>query len=71
MAQPGRPIEYAAVGVAAVERLRGVGGLSQLPESAARVAPRARAFDRFRALAGREGRVRGVWVRQIEFANPR
>lgn len=69
--QPGRPIEYAKVGEAAVERLRGVGGVSELPASAAPAVARSRAFDRFRALAGRESDVHGVWVRQIVLENPR
>jgi hypothetical protein len=68
---PGRPIEYAAVGDAIVERLRGVGGVEPLPSGTAPAAPPPRAFDRFRALAGRETEVRGVWVRQIVLENPR
>jgi hypothetical protein len=67
---PDRPIEYAAVGTASVERLRGTGGLAELPASTAEPAPRSRAFDRFRALAGRETSVRGLWVRQIVLENP-
>jgi hypothetical protein len=70
-AKPGRPIEYARVGEATVERLRGVGGMAELPREAAKPAPRSRAFDRFRALAGRETDVRGVWVRQVVLENPR
>jgi eukaryotic-like serine/threonine-protein kinase len=67
---PGRPIDYARVGDAAVERLRGVGGLSEMPRDPARPAPTSRAFDRFRALAGRESGVHGVWIRQIVLENP-
>jgi hypothetical protein len=67
-ATTGRPVEYARVGEPAIERLRGVGGLAPLPSPASGVAPRA--FDRFRALAGRESGVRGVWVRQIVLENP-
>jgi len=70
-AEPGRPIEYAQVGASTVEVLRGVGGVSPLPAGAAQPAARSRAFDRFRALAGRETGVSGVWTRQIVFENPR
>jgi hypothetical protein len=69
-AQPGRPIEYAPVGAAAVERLRGVGGMAELPRPASGATPRSRAFDGFRALAGREAGVEGVWVRQVVLENP-
>jgi len=63
---------YASVSEATVRRLRGVGEIGALPEELARPAvPRSRAFDRFRALAGRESEVRGVWVRQIVLENPR
>jgi hypothetical protein len=66
---PGHPIDYAPVGHAAVERLRGVGGLAELPRNAARPAPPSRAFERFRALAGRETGVQGG-IRQIVLENP-
>lgn len=69
-AQPGRPIVYAQVGETTVERLRGVGGVDELPAATARPAAPARAFDRFKALAGREDGVQGVWVRQIVLENP-
>ncbi len=68
--EPGRPVRYAAVEDATVERLRGVGGVVAVPERAAAPVPRAPAFDRFRALAGRENDVRGVWVRQVVLENP-
>jgi hypothetical protein len=69
----GRPIEYGEVSEHTVERLRGVGGVAELPPAAAAPAPavRSRAFDRFRALAGREDGVTGVWVRQVTLENPR
>jgi hypothetical protein len=54
-----------------VERLRGVGGVAELPAEATRPAPRSRAFDGFRALAGRESGIQGVWIRQIVLENPR
>ncbi|MEO5618180.1 MAG: serine/threonine-protein kinase [Candidatus Eisenbacteria bacterium] len=68
---PGQTIDYARVGDVAVERLRGVGGVTELPPDAARPSPTSAAFDRFRALAGRENGIRGVWVRQIVLENPR
>ena len=69
-AEPGRPITYARVGRRTLERLRGVGGMEPLPHNSPRPAPAAHVFERFRALAGRETGVRGVWVRQIELENP-
>jgi hypothetical protein len=68
--QPGRPIDYAPVGAATVERLRGVGGVAPVPPEAAHPASHSRAFDHFRALAGRENDVQGIWVRQIVLENP-
>ena len=68
---PGRPIDYVRVGDSAVERLRGVGGVTELPRDAARPSVTSAAFERFRALAGRETGIRGVWVRQIVLENPR
>jgi eukaryotic-like serine/threonine-protein kinase len=69
-AESGRPIAYAPIGSASVEHLRGIGGMS--PSSPAPAsAPPALVFDRFRALAGREADVQGVWIRQIVLENPR
>ncbi|MGH7726937.1 MAG: serine/threonine-protein kinase [Candidatus Eiseniibacteriota bacterium] len=68
--RPGRPIEYATVGETSVERLRGIGGVSPVPSGPSRPAGPTPAFARFRALAGREGEVSGVWVRQISLENP-
>ena len=68
--EPGRSIEYAAVGAASMERLRGAGGLSEV-SSPVSPTPAARSvIDRFRALAGREDDVHGLWVRQIVLENP-
>jgi hypothetical protein len=67
-ARPGRPIVYAPIGEAAIDRLRGVGGMVPMPKRAP--AARANGFDSFRALAGRESGVRGIWVRQIVLENP-
>ena len=68
--EPGRPIRYAAVGPQAIETLRGVGGVTAVPPSnEVRRAPGS-AFQRFRALAGRETGVRGAWVRQVALDNP-
>lgn len=65
----GRAIEYARVGGAAIEQLRGVGGVSELPAAPAMPGPSS-VFERFRSLAGREEGVHGVWIRQITLANP-
>ena len=68
--QPGRPVAYAPVGDAAVEQLRGIGGMDPLSPGAAPPLPERVLFDRFRALAGRETDVHGVWIRQIVLENP-
>lgn len=61
----------APVPVAAVSRLRGVGGLSALPPGeAAPAGAGGSALARFRSLAGRESGVTGVWVREIVLRNP-
>lgn len=65
-----RPIEYAAVGAGVIERLRGVGGLAPSPSSPAVVDSNRGTLNRFRALAGRESGVTGVWVREIVLRNP-
>ncbi|MBI5171114.1 MAG: protein kinase [Candidatus Eisenbacteria bacterium] len=69
--RPGRPITYASVPTGAIERLRGVGGVATLSPRERAAPGSAGAFDQFRALAGRETDVRGVWVRQIVLENPR
>ena len=68
-AEPGRPVTYATVGPKSMETLRGVGGIEEVPNSTAPAA-KTRLFSRFKALAGRESNVEGVWVRQISFENP-
>lgn len=66
-AEPGRPIRYATVPAPALDRLRGVGGVSDV----APVRPaRGDVFEQFRTLSSREFGVRGVWVRQITLENP-
>ncbi len=67
----GRSIDYAPVGEASLERLRGVGGMTRLPPETAQPTTPSRAFERFRSLAGREAGIQGIWVRQIVFENPR
>jgi hypothetical protein len=65
---PGRPITYPPVPGAAIERLRGVGGVAEVPSS--RPGPASGLFEEFRALASRESGVSGLWVRQITLQNP-
>ena len=67
--RPDRPVEYAQVEPSALGRLRGIGGVAEVPAPPVRagVAP---LFARIRALAGREQGVRGVWVRQLTLENP-
>jgi len=72
-AAPERTIEYARVGTQALETLRGVGGVEALPKDESRPTTSAAAshiFDHFRALAGQESGVRGIWIRQIQLENP-
>jgi eukaryotic-like serine/threonine-protein kinase len=65
---PSRPVSYARVPAEAYERLRGIGGVAPAP---APVAPAHDAtFERFKALAGQESGVHGVWVRQVTLVNP-
>ena len=71
LASPGRPIVYARVGTKALETLRGVGGVEPVPQTKTQPNPAAsRIFDHFRALAGQESGVQGIWIRQIELENP-
>jgi hypothetical protein len=67
--QPGRPVSYARLSAGTVERLRGVGGVSELTPARGPQRPAA-VFERLGALAGREQGVHGTWVRQITFENP-
>jgi hypothetical protein len=75
---PNKPITYARVGGASIERLRGVGGVDELPSTgsgtssdnnAAPAIKASAAFEKIRALAGRESGIRGVWVRQVTLKN--
>lgn len=68
--RPNQPIAYAAVASASFERLRGAGGLSEIPASPPSEASAPSAFERFRALAEREKDVSGVWVRAVVLENP-
>jgi RIO-like serine/threonine protein kinase len=67
--QPGRKVSYARVGPVAMDRLRGVGGVTEIPQ---RASPPGTSglFEHIRALAGREQGVHGTWVRQIVLQNP-
>ena len=69
--EPGRPIDYAR---SARPRWSGCAASAASPNCERWIARRrstpSRAFDRFRALAGRETGVQGVWVRQIVLENP-
>ncbi len=66
---PDRPISYARVGAAPLDKLRGVGGVADLPVSAGSASRGTEVFGKFRALAGQEQGVRGVWVRQVTLRN--
>jgi hypothetical protein len=66
---PDAPIRYARVGAATMQRLRGLGGVAEVPATSPPSDP-ARLLERIRALAGREQGVRGTWVRQVVLENP-
>ena len=75
--EPVPELEEGAAGLAApspagaVRRLRGVGGLEPVGAgSSAAAGGGDAALARFRALAGRESGVTGVWVREIVLRNP-
>lgn len=68
--EPGRPVAYAAAPAGAIARLRGVGGLSPVSSSSGAHVEAGAPLARFRALAGRETGVTGVWVREIVLTNP-
>lgn len=67
---PGRAIAYPGVPAGVLERLRGVGGLSAMPAPASG-ASGGDGIGRFRALAGREAGISGLWIREIVLLNPR
>jgi len=67
---PGHPITYPPVPGAAIERLRGVGGVAEVAPAGPHPSVASGLFDEFRALASRETGVSGVWVRQITLDNP-
>ncbi len=66
---PGHPVSYARVTASTMERLRGMGGVSEVPPRPSRSGP-AEIFEHIRSLAGAEQGVRGTWVRQIILENP-
>lgn len=68
--EPGRAVEYPGVQIAVIERLRGVGGLTPTSATATEAADEG-GLGRFRALAGREAGVTGIWIREIVLLNPR
>jgi hypothetical protein len=70
---PNRPVSYARLGDATVDRLRGIGGVSEVPGARTPPAPRgpSGAFEKIRTLAETERGVQGPWVRQVVLSNPR
>jgi hypothetical protein len=66
---PGRAVSYARIGTQTLERLRGMGGVSEVPEAVSTPGP-AQIFERIRSLAGSEQGVHGTWVRQVTLENP-
>jgi hypothetical protein len=65
----GRKVNYARVGAVAMDRLRGVGGVTEISPRAS-LPGTSGVFERIRSLAGREQGVHGTWVRQIVLQNP-
>lgn len=66
---PDAPIRDARMGAGTVERLRGMGGVSEVPRSAPARDP-SRLLEHIQSLAGREQGVQGTWVRQVVLENP-
>lgn len=64
-----RAVEYAQVDDAAMQRLRGVGGVHRIEQSAPTSSATAGSFENFRSLVGEETAVRGVWVRRLALEN--
>lgn len=63
--------QYAHLSSGAKTRLRGIGGLQERSEAETPAAASHRLFDLAARLAARSEVVQGVWVRQVEFDNPR
>jgi hypothetical protein len=57
------------MGANTMERLRGMGGLSEISNPPPLTDP-SRLLERIRSLAGREEGVHGTWVRQVVLENP-
>lgn len=68
----GREVEYSGVPDGVIARLRGVGGLTAaVPSTTPAQAAGGDGLGRFRALAGREAGITGLWIREIVLLNPR
>lgn len=67
--RPEHAVEYAQVDDTAMQRLRGVGGVHRIEQSAPTSSATAGTFENFRSLVGEETAVRGVWVRKLVLEN--
>jgi tRNA A-37 threonylcarbamoyl transferase component Bud32 len=68
----GREVTYSGVPAGVIERLRGVGGLTAaVPPTTPAGTAGGDGLGRFRALAGREAGITGLWIREIVLLNPR
>jgi serine/threonine protein kinase len=66
---PNAAVHDTRMGANTMERLRGMGGLSEISNSPPLTDP-SRLLERIRSLAGREEGVHGTWVRQVVLENP-
>jgi serine/threonine protein kinase len=66
---PNATVHEARIGTSTMERLRGMGGLSEVSEAGPATDPSG-LLEHIRALAGREQGVHGTWVRQVVLENP-
>lgn len=66
---PNATVRDVRLGAGTMERLRGMGGVSEVPQRAARSDP-SPLLEHIQSLAGRERGVRGTWVRQVVLENP-
>jgi hypothetical protein len=71
--EPGKPVSYARVQGGTMDRLRGIGGVSDAPATETRAPAHGPSgvFDKIRTLAEEERDVRGPWVRKVVLENPR
>jgi serine/threonine protein kinase len=66
---PNAPVHDPRIGANTIERLRGMGGVTEVPSPGPASDPSG-LLEHIRSLAGREQGVHGTWVRQVVLENP-